>query len=54
MTNGSSAVVKDEHINEHEIYLLAFAESSVDHQWDTAIFCDKYTFSSSNNGFVFI
>jgi hypothetical protein len=31
--------------DEHQLYCLAVAESSVDCQWDRVIFSDKYTFS---------
>jgi hypothetical protein len=44
------AAVKAVLTNEHQLYRLAFAESSVDHQWDRIIFSDKSTFSSANDG----
>jgi hypothetical protein len=33
---------------------LAFAESSVDRQWDTVIFSDESTFSLANDGPAFV
>jgi hypothetical protein len=36
--------------DEHHLYRLAFAERSVDHQWDRVIFSDESTFSSANDG----
>jgi transposase len=36
--------------DEHQLYHLAFAESSVDRQWDRVIFSDESTFSSANDG----
>jgi hypothetical protein len=36
--------------DEHQLHCLAFAESSVDRQWDRVIFSGEYTFSSANDG----
>jgi hypothetical protein len=43
------AAVKAVLTDEHQLYRLAFAESSVDSQWDRVIFSDESTFSSANN-----
>jgi transposase len=40
--------------DEHQLYRLAFAESSVDRQWDTGIFSDESTFSWANDGPVLV
>jgi hypothetical protein len=39
-----------EELREHKLHRLAFPESSVDHQWDRAIFSDESRFSSANDG----
>jgi hypothetical protein len=36
--------------DKHKLYRLAFAESNVDHKWDTVMFSDESTFSSANDG----
>jgi hypothetical protein len=33
-----------------QLYCLAFAKHSVDHQWERVMFCNKSTFSSANDG----
>jgi hypothetical protein len=43
------AAVKAVLTDEHQLYRLAFAESSVDRQWDRVIFSDESTFSSAND-----
>jgi hypothetical protein len=43
------AAVKAVLTDEHQLYHLAFAESSVDRQWDRFIFSDGSTFSSAND-----
>jgi hypothetical protein len=48
------AVVKDVLTDEHKLYCRAFAESSVDCQWDRVIFNDESTFSSANHGSVLV
>jgi hypothetical protein len=48
--HAAKAVLTDE----HQLYHLAFAGSSVDYQWDRAIFSDKFTFSSANDGPVLV
>jgi hypothetical protein len=35
--------------DEHQLYRLAFAESSVDRQWDRVIFSAESTFSAEND-----
>ena len=35
---------------EHKLYHLAFAESSIDCKWDRVIFSDESTFNSANGG----
>jgi hypothetical protein len=44
------ATLKDVLNNEHKIYCLAFAENSINCQWDTVIFSNESTFSSANGG----
>jgi hypothetical protein len=44
------AAVKDVHTDEHKLYRLAFAEGSVDRQWDRVIFSDESTFSTTDDG----
>jgi hypothetical protein len=41
------AAVKELLTDEHELYLLAFAESNVDRKWDRVIFTDESTFISA-------
>jgi hypothetical protein len=48
------AAVKTVLTDEHRLYRLAFAESSVDCQWDRVIFSDESTFSSANDGPVLV
>jgi hypothetical protein len=36
-----------------QLYCLAFAENSVDRQWDTVILFDESAFSSANYGLVY-
>jgi hypothetical protein len=43
------AAVKAALTDEHQLYRLAFAESSVDRQWDRVMFSDESTFSSAND-----
>jgi hypothetical protein len=40
--------------DEHQLYRLEFAESSVDRQWDRVVFSDKSTFSSANDGLILV
>jgi hypothetical protein len=40
--------------DEHQLYCLAFAESSVDRQWYRIIFSDESTFRSANDGPAFV
>jgi hypothetical protein len=40
--------------DEHQLYRLAFAESSVDRQWDRVIFSDESTFSLAKDGPFFV
>jgi hypothetical protein len=47
-------VVKELLNDEHKLYLLAFAENNVYHSWDSLIFSDKSTFSSTNDGPVLV
>jgi transposase len=42
--------VKSVFSGERELYRLAFADSSVDRQWERVIFSDESTFSSANDG----
>jgi len=46
--------VKELLTDEHELYRLAFAESSVDCKWDRVIFTDESTFTSANDGPVLV
>jgi len=46
--------VKELLIDEHKLYCLAFAESSVDCKWDRVIFSDESTFNSANDGPVLV
>jgi hypothetical protein len=48
------AVVKAVLTDERQLYHLAFAESSVDHQWDRVTFFDESTFSCANDGLVLV
>jgi hypothetical protein len=40
--------------DEHQLYCLAHAESSVDHHWDRVVFSDESKLSSANVGPVLI
>jgi hypothetical protein len=40
--------------DEHKLYRLASAESIVDRKWDGVIFTDESTFTSANEGPVFV
>jgi hypothetical protein len=40
--------------DEHQLYRLAFAESSVVSQWDRVIFSDENTFCLANDGPVLV
>jgi len=44
------AAVKELLTDEHKLYRLAFAESTVDRKWDRVIFTDESTFTSANDG----
>jgi transposase-like protein len=44
------AAVKAVLTDEHQLYRLAFADSSVDRQWDRVTFSDESTFSAVNDG----
>jgi hypothetical protein len=48
------AAVKAVLTDEYQLYRLAFAESSVDRQWDRVIFSDESTLSSENDGPVLV
>jgi hypothetical protein len=39
---------------EHQLYRLAFAESSSDRQWDRVTFCEDSAFSSANDGPILV
>jgi len=47
-------VVKELLNDEHKLYHLAFAESNVDHSWDSLIFSDEATFNSACDGLVLV
>jgi hypothetical protein len=40
--------------DEHQFFRLAFAESSVDRQWDRVIFSDESTFNLANDGPILV
>jgi len=44
------AALKELLTEEHKLYHLAFAESSVDRKWDRVVFSDESTFNSANGG----
>ena len=44
------AAVKEILTDEHKLYPLAFAQSTVHRNWDRVIFSDESTFSSANYG----
>jgi hypothetical protein len=48
------AAVKAVLTDEHQLYHLAFAESSVDRQWDRIILSEESTFSLANDGAVLV
>jgi hypothetical protein len=48
------AAVKGVLTDEHQLHRLAFADSSVEHQWDGVIFSDESTFSSAIDGPVLV
>jgi hypothetical protein len=48
------AAVKAVLTDEHQLYRLVFAESSVDRQWERVISSDESTFSSANDGPVLV
>jgi hypothetical protein len=50
LVSAKYAALKSAFSDEHKLYRLAFAEISVDQQWEQVIFSDKSTFSSANNG----
>jgi hypothetical protein len=47
-------VVKELLTDEHRLYHVAFAESSVDHPWHRVVFSDEATFSSASDGLVLV
>lgn len=48
------AAMIEELSDEHKLYCVASAESSVDHPWDRVVFSDDSTFSLANDGLLLV